>query len=273
MAISIGVPLVTALLLAAAATATEPEGSGHQRMLAILAKIAEGDPEGPLTIFPQREARRLSLELERDGNPAFDPLELWELLFDLGQAEVKVGNVQAGISHLLRARKVLDGLDPGVRKRLDSQPIETIFHLAVAYMRLGEDQNCCMLDTAEVCILPLRGKGMHSKEEGTRNAIKYFKEVLAMPLPPEGSRAEGRVMNSPGFSYPSSPGTSNVIRYHMTARWLLNIAYMTLGGYPDNVPDQYLIDPKVDNRLPALRERRSQVRSRHLQPLRRGHRR
>ena len=31
----------------------------------------------------------------------------------------------------------------------------------------------------------------------------------------------------------------------LTARWLLNIAYMTLGEYPDQVPPQWLIEPSL----------------------------
>jgi len=29
------------------------------------------------------------------------------------------------------------------------------------------------------------------------------------------------------------------------AKWLLNFAHMTLGTYPDEVPKQYLMDPKL----------------------------
>ena len=32
---------------------------------------------------------------------------------------------------------------------------------------------------------------------------------------------------------------------HMGARWLLNIAFMTLGAHPGDVPEDYLIPPEA----------------------------
>lgn len=43
----------------------------------------------------------------------------------------------------------------------------------------------------------------------------------------------------------------------LTARWLLNIAYLTLGEYPDKVPEGWRIDPKAfesDYPLPRFRD-------------------
>lgn len=86
-------------------------------------------------------------------------------------------------------------------------------NLAIAYLRKGEQDNCLVNHTSESCIIPISEVAQHQLETGSRSAIKYFLEVLDYnPEDPE-------------------------------CRYLLNIAYMTLGEYPDKVPEAYLIDP------------------------------
>ena len=72
-----------------------------------------------------------------------------------------------------------------------------------------------MANTAQSCLLPIRGGGIHRRTEGSTGALRALQEVLA--LEPENLRA----------------------------RWLLNVAHMTLGGYPDRVPPDRLIPPSV----------------------------
>src|SRR5262249_10102782 len=70
-------------------------------------------------------------------------------------------------------------------------------------------------------------KGYHLLPRGSRHAIALFNEHLAQ--------------------FPED----------LTARWLLNIAHMTLGDYPDKVPPQFLIAPKVfasEYNLPRFRD-------------------
>ena len=96
-------------------------------------------------------------------------------------------------------------------------------------MRRGETENCCARFTPDSCILPIRGGGIHSKEEGSRNAIKYFDEVL---------------QKAPVKSV-----------WHYRARWLLNIAWMTLGQYPGSIPVEHLIPEesfRSNYQFPAL---------------------
>jgi hypothetical protein len=82
---------------------------------------------------------------------------------------------------------------------------------AVAWLRLGEQENCLTNHTIESCLLPIQAGGVHQLQRGSREAVKIFEEVL---------RADS---------------------YQLDARWLLNIAYMTLGEYPDKVPPQWLV--------------------------------
>lgn len=87
--------------------------------------------------------------------------------------------------------------------------------LALAYLRAGERRNCIMNHSAETCILPIQGAGIHTIPEGSRNAIRMYEQLLQ--------------------EYPEN----------MEYRWLLNLAYMTLGEYPEAVPKIFLI-PGLD---------------------------
>ncbi len=83
--------------------------------------------------------------------------------------------------------------------------------LAVAYLRVGERSNCISNHAAESCIMPLRGIGVHRDESGSRKAIEVYQQLLVQ-----------------------SPND-------FESRWLLNLAYMTLGEYPEKVPSVFLI--------------------------------
>ena len=127
---------------------------------------------------------------------------------------MRLGEEEAGIKHLKDAYALL----PGLRNRIQQADVDqTIFELGVAYMRMGETQNCTVQHGAERCILPLRGEGIHSLPEGSTRAIRYFTEVLESGSPEKNH----------GYYFPSL--------------WLLNIAHMTLDQYPDGVPAPYRI--------------------------------
>ena len=91
--------------------------------------------------------------------------------------------------------------------------------LALAHLRAGERSNCVMNHSPETCILPIRGSGIHQLPSGSRNAIRIYEELLR-----------------------EDPD-------NLEYRWLLNIAYMTLGAYPGNVPPSLLI-PGLDPPTP-----------------------
>ena len=194
---------------------------GHRRMLQTLRKVAdEVDRKNPyLGDSVVRDYRRQLEEL--DQRPAapdlpawWNSLNRWKVLLDLGIAEVRLGEEEAGIKHLKEAYALL----PGLRNRIQQADADqTIFELGVAYMRMGETQNCTVQHGAERCILPLRGEGIHSLPEGSTRAIRYFTEVLESGSPEKNH----------GYYFPSL--------------WLLNIAHMTLDQYPDGVPALYRI--------------------------------
>jgi len=201
-----------ALLAGSAAAAPQPEG--HRRMVKLLADIVERTNEQNIWLGDKRaRAGRARLEGLAPDAPA---TSRWFANLDLGVAELVLGNELQGIEYLEAARRLLDRIG----EQAPANIVEfTLFELGMAYMRFGETQNCCLRNVPESCIIPIRGAGLHTDERGSRRAIEIFTELL-------GTTPAGSAM-------------------HLKARWLLNIAYMTLGEYPDAVPAAYRIPPEV----------------------------
>jgi hypothetical protein len=84
----------------------------------------------------------------------------------------------------------------------------------MAFFRLGEQENCLATHNADSCVFPLRPKAFHLLPRGSLGAVATFNAHLA--------------------EFPQDLAT----------RWLLNLAHMTLGEYPDKVNPQYLIPPE-----------------------------
>lgn len=83
--------------------------------------------------------------------------------------------------------------------------------IAICYLRQGEQENCLINHTSASCIIPIQPAGYHQYEEGSSKAIEAYTHILE-----KNDSA-------------------------LDARWLLNVAYMTLGKYPDQVPEKWLI--------------------------------
>ena len=106
--------------------------------------------------------------------------------------------------------ELLEDIDPD-QELLTAESRRLTDLLAISYLRQGEQQNCIGNHSAEACILPLKGGGIHTIQEGARNASSVYERLLRR--------------------YPND----------YRSRWLLNVAYMALGRYPHAVPEEYLV--------------------------------
>ncbi|MFZ5495036.1 MAG: CRTAC1 family protein [Verrucomicrobiota bacterium] len=85
---------------------------------------------------------------------------------------------------------------------------------ALCHLRAGERANCLLDHNGDSCIFPIQGGGVHQLKEGSTAAVAELTDLLDR-----------------------NPGD-------LRARWLLNIAHMTLGEYPAAVPARWLIPPE-----------------------------
>jgi hypothetical protein len=148
-------------------------------------------------------------ELEAGGG---DAVELARTHHDLGQAYSYDGRMAESARQFEAARRLLSeklSANPGNAEVSRYVEVAT----GVAHLRRGELENCVHDHNADRCLFPIRGGGRHDLPSGSRAAVLHFSRALELD--------------------PSD----------LEARWLLNLAHMTLGQYPGKVPAEHLIPP------------------------------
>lgn len=194
--------------------ATDP----HERMVQILAEIAAGTADTN-PYLGDRELRSLQTEFNalKPGRLA-DELRLRT---GLGFQLLRLGQNDKAIDHLEAAtRLVISGQAASTEDSAETLILLT----ALAWLRKAEVENCLNSTVAETCIFPIVPAGVHQSPEAARKAMRYLKMLL-----------DRRPENT-------------------TARWLLNVAAMTVGDYPDAVPPQLLIPiNRFDGTAPLAR--------------------
>lgn len=125
--------------------------------------------------------------------------------------EINKGNALLKLGRETESVEILEKAIAKGHKLSGRDNAEALKNLAIAYMRLAEKQNCVTNHNSESCILPIRKNGVHTIRHGSQKAIEVYQKLLEI--------------NSNDYE----------------SRWLLNIAYMTLGDYPLQVPEKWLI--------------------------------
>ena len=206
-------PFLFLFAISASYAASLSQQESHRKMVALLAEVrAQNLDENPYQGEGQLRKLEDQLQALPDVAPVQDRIRLY---FRLGIAELFLGRERRAIDHLAAAEEMLAG-----QHSVPAQVVNEIhFRLGLAWLRLGETQNCVLNPNADHCILPIRPGGFHTLPEGSSQAIPYFQAVL------DNTAAEERL--------------------RLSARWLLNIAYMTLGQYPERVPPAHRIPPEA----------------------------
>ena len=171
----------------------------------------------------------------KDAFTKIDPMKISATLNEERAATIKasldketdpMGRINIGLQYaneLLRcgktkeALKVFHDITEFVSKNnipVDAANRHTLYSIiGIAFMRHGEIENCLQNHNHASCLLPISGEGVHQLPYGSNNAIVQYENCLK--------------------EFPED----------LEARYLLNLAYQTVGGYPDRVPKEYLIDP------------------------------
>ncbi len=183
----------------------------HQRMIQVLKKIADKTAENN-PYLGSRLVDQLQNQLTKLP-PETTVRRRWELTFQLAQAELNFGLENESIRHFTQALAIIQNTGQ------PSVIVGTQFYLAVAYMRQAETENCCLRHNENSCILPFQKNAIHTQKQPSQQAIQHLTKVLDM-----GQN------NNP---------------FYFKAFWLLNLAYMTIGEYPESVPVDWRIP--IDN--------------------------
>jgi hypothetical protein len=166
--------------------------------------------EDPMSnVFRNRERAALLEEAIRNEK---ETGMVWEKLPRLAEEQLNAGNPLGALESLNR----FDELTVALNQTLGPRERQMLLHRrALCHLRLGEQQNCLTNHTIESCLLPIRSLGVYGRQEGPREAIRVLSKTLQQ------------------------------FRSDLKGVWLLNLAYMTLGEYPDKVPPQWLVPPRV----------------------------
>ena len=165
--------------------------------------------------FGTQQRAALTKDLRSPGSLSLKAFSLAQLA--LAQDHLRFGEVGEAVRLLKVALDHQQADDPNemedlVVSRVTPKLLEA---LAVAYLKMGELDNCLSPTGGLICTLPLDRTVVQTNTLGSTNAIEYLVQLLK--LEPD----------------------------NMKARWLLNIAHMTLGTYPDQVPDTHLVPPDL----------------------------
>lgn len=183
-------------------TFSQPEVSTVAEMLQLLAK--HSNPAKNIFLNTQR-VEALIAQVQPDAELSASG----ELVYSLAQELNRAGRSAEAITEFSR---LLRWLEENQGQRSDVLLIKKA--LAMAYLRLGEQENCLDHHHASSCLIPFQKGGIHHHQEGSRQAIRHLTDVLKE--------------------------TDDI-----HSKWLLNIAYMTIGEHPGKVPQAWLIPLSV----------------------------
>ncbi len=145
----------------------------------------------------------LTLLLKRDHNLPEAAGAKMQIQYELAQMFSYAGNMRDAISHFQTA------YDMAVSAGAKYYELAFEKILGIAELRQGEVENWIRAHNAQSSIFPLRPDAEFKLKTSSENAVKHFLNYLAQrPL-------------------------------DMEERWLLALAYMTIGKYPDGVPNAY----------------------------------
>ncbi|MEI8018201.1 MAG: CRTAC1 family protein [Schlesneria sp.] len=182
----------------------------------VLAGRFTGDVKDPTSLAELRAALEqrsigglaaLNADLAKlEKSSANSDLAIAQLYYQIGTLLTYEGRLDEAVAATEKGLAIGDssGMSPAAKANLKAV-------LGIIALRQGEVDNCIGCVGPSSCIFPISSSAIHTKPKGSREAIRQFTEYL------------GQV-----------PGDLRI-------RWLLNLAYMTLGEYPENVPAKYLV--------------------------------
>jgi hypothetical protein len=142
------------------------------------------------------------------------PVNRIAVLGPLGLELLRLGRLDQAIERLETALELTGRVEGEAGEALRRR----LFHaLGLVHLQRGEDANCLGMRTPASCILPIRPEAVHGHPEEASRAAEAFAAALAASEGTVGSEAR---------------------REATAARWLLAIARMLDGSYPESVPSE-----------------------------------
>ncbi len=136
------------------------------------------------------------------------PLDRVQLHIALAQLHAYKGEMGKAVAQWETAYKMAAAESPDMLPQIEES-------LGVAYLHASEMENDIYHNPGERCLFPMHPGVSYKQTANSEKAVEYLLKYLAR-------RPES-----------------------IEVKWVLNVAEMTLGNYPDGVPQQYRIDPSL----------------------------
>lgn len=187
-------------------TSLDPRFDGNRRMVAVLDSLIQvASPQTNYFLSGKRAT------MMKANPPQFrSQSERFKWTVEYANQLLNSGDAQGSIREM---EALLQEIPGTFDDKIKLKGIKPLFDaLAVAYLRLGENENCVAVHNDKSCILPFQKEAIHRKKDGSTKAFEIFSKLTDV--------------------YPDD----------VQSRWLMNIAAMTLGAYPDVLPPKKVID-------------------------------
>lgn len=185
------------------------DATAKERWLRRIHDERDADPQQ--AFLNRRYVDDLAKRLEQESEHA-SFVERFSLRWTLSLFCVQVGEIERAISLCEECVVLIDAHPDEGRAWLP----DVLFRLAAAHFRLAERQNCIARHNEDSCIFPLSARAVHVETRGPKAAIAVLERLLADP--------------------------THDLQYE--GRWLLNVAHMALGTWPDGVDAKFRIPPE-----------------------------
>jgi tetratricopeptide (TPR) repeat protein len=156
-----------------------------------------------------RAAIQTYVEGQQGGVPSLLlPVDVMQLYVVLAQLDAYEGRMNGAVTWLEHAYDIAKSDVPATLLQMEQA-------LGVALLHKAGMDNGAYAAPGDACLLQPRAAEPYARRADAERAIEHFRRYLEQK-PDE-----------------------------LEVRWLLNIAYRTIGGYPDTVPPQHLIPPSA----------------------------
>jgi hypothetical protein len=145
---------------ASSPTTAPQQSEGTKKMVEYLKTIAEtfNVPENIMA-----NTKRVEVFSKQTNMNTAQKIALYQEMIYAGMTEDAINGLKEMYSR--------NDLEPGVHHTLAKI-------LGIAYLRLGEQENCVMNHTSQSCLVPIQPGGYHKLERGSRGAIEMYTSLL-----------------------------------------------------------------------------------------------
>ena len=156
---------------------------------------------------PNKPAQRVDYYLGKLKEP-LSATDRLQVMLQLAIEELQAGLAEEATGTVSAMQEFVAATKLRLPKDFDTRFRRTA---AIAWLRLGEQDNCAHMHGQRSCMFPIRADGVHMLPRGAQGAVRELTALLDRN--PQDWQSQ----------------------------WLLNVAYMQLGRYPASVPKRWLV--------------------------------